>query len=195
MLKITISDDFNLYRKHTFEFNEGVTCLIGKNGAGKTTLLNEIKRVLTDKKISVFNYDNVYSEKFANDSLLNTRGEINKLIRNVQGSEGQNIQYNFEDKIYQIGRYVKLCKDTEQKQVIILLDGLDSGISLDYAAKLKKELFSLIINDCKKSSIEPYIIISANNYEFCIGNDCVRVSDAKHFKFNNYDEFRKIYIK
>ena len=60
---------------------------------------------------------------------------------------------------------------------------------------LKKELFPLIIEDCKKNNIEVYLILSANNYELCNGENCIRVSDAKHFKFKNYDEFRKIYLK
>ena len=43
MLKVKVDDWYNLYKKHTFEFNEGITCLIGKNGSGKSTLLKEIK--------------------------------------------------------------------------------------------------------------------------------------------------------
>ena len=82
-----------------------------------------------------------------------------------------------------------------EKQAIILIDGLDSGISLDYIIMLKKKLFPLIIEDCKKNNIEPYIILSANNYELCNNEDCIRVSDAKHFKFKDYNDFRKIYIK
>ena len=45
MLEVKIYDDYNLYKKHTFEFNEGITCLIGKNGAGKSTLLKMIQEI------------------------------------------------------------------------------------------------------------------------------------------------------
>ena len=192
MLKIKVDDNYNLYRKHTFEFNEGLTCLIGKNGSGKSTLLKEIRDTLKQK--NVFYYDNKYSEQNAKSS-FGFYGEFEKLARNMVSSEGQNIRNNFEDSIYNIGQYIKKCKDKGISQAVILLDGLDSGISLDYVVLLKKDLFSLIVEDCKKDNIEPYIIISANNYEFCNNEDCVKVSDGKHFRFNNYDEFRKIYLE
>lgn len=192
MLKIKVEDEYNLYKKHTFEFNEGITCLIGKNGAGKSTLLKEIQRVLKPK--NVFYYDNVDSEKFANDRLLNFLGDIPALCRNISSSEGQNIQYNFETVIPKIGAYVKKCVNLKKENAIILLDGLDSGLSIDYIVMLKKELFSLIIDDCYNSHITPYIIIAANNYEFCRGQDCVRVTDAKHIQFKNYTSFRNVYI-
>jgi len=192
MLKIKVDDWYNLYKKHTFEFEEGVTCLIGKNGAGKTTLLSEIKDKLNDQHIKPFYYANEYSEKFAMESFIHS-GNLENLARNYASSEGQNIRNNFEDYIPQIGRYVTNRVKYNQKQAIILLDGLDSGISLDYVIMLKKELFPLIIEDCRKSNLECYIIISANNYEFCDGTDCIRVTDAKHFKFKDYNEFKKIY--
>ena len=119
---------------------------------------------------------------------------MEKLCRNFNSSEGQNIRNNFEDKITAIGGYIRKCIVNNKKQAIILLDGLDSGISLDYVLILKKELFPFVLEDCKKNNIEPYIILSANNYEFCHEEDCVRVSDAKHFKFKDYNDFRKIYI-
>jgi len=193
MLKIKVDDWYDLYRKHTFEFEEGVTCLIGKNGAGKSTLLKEIKDKLNDKKIKPFYYDNDYRERHAM-SEFGFYGDFAKIARNMANSEGQNIRSNFEDYIPEIGRYIKMVVNKNQDKAIILLDGLDSGISLDYVLTLKKELFPIILEDCNKWNIECYIIISANNYEFCDGTDCIRVTDAKHFKFNTYEEFKKIYM-
>lgn len=191
MLKIKIYDYYNLYKKHTFEFNPGITCLIGKNGTGKSTLLKEIKEKLKNK---IFYYSNEDSEKNAM-SRFSFYGDMEKFSRNFISSEGQNIRNNFEDIIPKIGRYIRKCITKNEKQAIILLDGLDSGISLDYIIYIKKELFTLIIEDCKKNNIEPYIILSTNNYELCNNEDCIRVSDAKHFKFKDYNDFRKIYIK
>ena len=61
MLTVKIFDEYNLYRKHTFEFNEGITCLVGRNGSGKSTLLKEIKEKLQEDGQKVAYYDNEYS--------------------------------------------------------------------------------------------------------------------------------------
>lgn len=194
MLRIKVDDWYTLFKKHTFEFEEGVTCLIGKNGAGKSTLLKELRDKLNDDKIRPFYYDNDERERHAM-SEFSFYGDVAKIARNLSNSEGQNIRSNFEDYIPRIGDYVGKRVKYNQNIAVILLDGLDSGISLDYVIKLKTELFPLIIKNCKESNIECYIIISANNYEFCNGTDCIRVTDAKHFKFNNYDEFKKFYVR
>ena len=65
-LKIKVYDDFDLYKKHTFEFNEGLTCLIGKNGSGKSTLL----RTINDTIKGCFFYNNEYSEKHVSPELV-----------------------------------------------------------------------------------------------------------------------------
>lgn len=192
MLQIKIYDDYNLYKKHTFEFNTGLTCLIGKNGSGKTTLLHMLNEILGED--NCFYYSNEHSEREASGRLL-FHGQLEQLSRNLCSSEGQNIRNNFGDIVGSIRQYIFKTKSNNKKQVIILLDGLDSGISLDYVIELKKDLFPLILQDCKENNLECYILLSANNYEFCNGEDCVRVSDAKHFKFNDYDDFRKIYLR
>lgn len=192
MLEVKIYDDYNLYKKHTFEFNEGITCLIGKNGSGKSTLLKMIQEILKPK--NCFYYDNEDSEKHAMDK-FSFYGDMENLFRNFGSSEGQNIRNNFSDVVGGIRQYILRIKNKNKKQVVILLDGLDSGISLDYVVELKKDLFPLILQDCKENNLECYILISANNYEFCSGEECVRVSDAKHFKFKDYNDFRKIYLR
>ena len=192
MLKVKIYDDYNLYKKHTFEFNEGITCLIGKNGAGKSTLLKMIQEILKPK--NCFYYNNEDSEKHAMDK-FSFYGDMENLFRNFGSSEGQNIRNNFGDVVGGIRQYILRMKNKNKKQVVILLDGLDSGISLDYIVQLKKDLFPLILQDCEENNLECYILIGANNYEFCSDVDCVRVSDAKHFKFKDYNDFRKIYLR
>lgn len=191
MFKIKVYDDYNLYKKHTFEFTEGITCLIGKNGTGKSTLLKMIYEELND---DCFYYSNEHSEREASGRLL-FNGQLEQLSRNLCSSEGQNIRNNFYDIVGEIRQHIFKIKQINKSQVIILLDGLDSGISLDYVIELKKDLFPLIFQDCKDNNLECYILIAANNYEFCSGEDCVRVSDAKHFKFKDYNDFRKIYLR
>lgn len=194
MRDITVYDDYNLFKKHTFSFNEGLNCLIGKNGSGKSTLLKEIKDVLSKDSIDVFYYANEDSEKRGLQGFLES-SNINKLIRNYQSSEGQNIYNNFSDVVPYIGDFVRKNIKKKSKEIFILIDGLDSGLSIDYICELKDFFIDLIIKDCIKIDIKPYVILSANSFEFCKNVECIRVSDAKHFRFDTYEDFKKIYIK
>ena len=137
MLKVKIYDDYNLYRKHTFEFNEGLTCLIGKNGSGKSTLLKMINDYTNVGEC--YYYNNEIAEQ-SNKGKFVYDGDMTRLARSMAASEGQNIRYNFEDIISDIGNYVRKRAKKKEKIAIILIDGLDSGISLDYIIMLKKEL-------------------------------------------------------
>lgn len=192
-LEVKISDWYGLHKVKTFSFNQGVTCLIGKNGAGKSTLLHELKEALGEKNI--FYYDNDDSERNAL-SKFSFYGDLDKMCRNMGSSEGQNIRNNFEDAVPRLGGYVrKRLEDKNGKQqIIILLDGLDSGISIDYIKTLKEDLFDLVLEDCNKSGLECYIILAANNFEFCEGQDCVDVSTGKHMRFEDYYKFREFYL-
>ncbi len=190
-LDVKVDDWYKLHNTTMFYFNQGLTCLIGKNGAGKSTLLAEMKEALGEKNI--FFYDNEESERNAL-SRFNFYGEMDKMFRNIGSSEGQNIRNNFEDSVSLIGNYVRECIENK-KRVIIMLDGLDSGISIDYIKTLKEDLFSLILNDCDRNNTECYIILSANNYEFCENQDCINVSTGEHIRFKDYSEFRDFYLK
>lgn len=193
MKSIKIYDDYNIFKKHTFDFNEGLTCLIGKNGAGKTTLLKEINDVY-ENRTQIYYYRNEISEKTAMQDFLES-GQVNYLIRNFQSSEGQNIMNNFSDIVPRIGDFVRRNIKNKSNEILILLDGLDSGLSIDNIKELKDLFINTITKDCLKHNVKPYIIISANNYEFCRLTDCINVKTGKHIIFNTYDEFRNFYIK
>ena len=194
MRDIKVFDDYNLFKKHTFSFEEGYTCLVGKNGSGKSTLLKEIREVLDKKSSNIFYYANEDSEKRGLQPFLDD-SDMHRLIRNFQSSEGQNIYNNFSDITPEMGAFIRRNIKNKSEEVFILLDGLDSGLSIDNIYELKNFFINTVVKDCIKENIKPYLIISANNFEFCKDADCIRVSDAKHFKPKTYEEFRKMYIK
>ena len=47
---------------------------------------------------------------------------------------------------------------------------------------------------CNKNGLECYIILAANNFEFCENQDCVDVSTGKHIQFEDYYKFREFYL-
>lgn len=189
--KIKVDDEFNLYKKHTFKFNPGVTILIGRNGSGKSTLLNELNYYLKQEKIPVYFYRNEDHEKVSRGEFVFS-GKIDLLAQSLSNSEGQDIAFNFGNHIGKLGRIVKNCIDKGEKELFVLLDGLDSGLSIDGIDDIKG-LFDLIIEDAK--GMDVYIIVSANTYEFVRESNCLYVSTGNYMRFNNYEDYRRFILK
>lgn len=192
----------------TYDFNTGVTMLIGPNGAGKSTLLRQLNSLFkehnwtkinsNDKirdKYFVYYYDNVYEEKFAKDSWIQDNSKIERIATTFQNSEGQDMQDYLFYKVPEIGRTVRYAKENNYNGIFILLDGLDSGLSLDNLEQIRTQLLDFIINTDNRDGFEVYIICSANSFEFCNNYDCIDVTNQEHYIFNEYWEFRNHFIK
>lgn len=189
-----------------YSFNSGVTMLIGPNGSGKSTTLSQLNSIFNkdnsshkwedieqNKEISseysCFYYDNKYEEKFTKDSWLHDEGNIKNIAEAFGNSEGQDIFNFLTKKVPQIGKAVTNAKKENCKGILILLDGLDSGLSLDILNYLRTSLLDFIINIDNTETFEIYIICSANSYEFCNNYDCINIINQQHIKFTNYEEF------
>lgn len=187
--------------KYTFE--PGVTMLIGTNGSGKTTLLNQINSIFNDggwvkiqdndkirNKYSCYQYDNRIQNSEAKQDWLNS-GKIDRLAATFQNSEGQDMYDFLYYKMTEIGRFIRISKSKQDiKGAFILLDGLDSGLSLDILEKIRKEVLDFIIKEDNTKDFELYIICSANSYEFCNNYNCIDVTNQKKLIFKKYDLFR-----
>ena len=92
-----------------------------------------------------------------------------------------------------IGKFVRNNKNT--KKIFILLDAIDSGLSIDYVIELKKDLFKTILSDTLSKGIETYIVVSANEYEMARNEKCFLIPDMKYKTFKNYDEYRDFIIE
>lgn len=189
--EIKVDDEFNLYKKHTFKFNPGVTILIGRNGSGKSTLLSELNYYLKQEKIPVYFYRNEDHEKVSRGEFVFS-GKIDLLARSLSNSEGQDIAFNFGNHIGKLGKLVRDCENKGEKELFVLLDGLDSGLSIDGIDEIK-DLFNTIIDDAK--GIDVYIIVSANTYEFVRNSNCLYVSTGNYMSFKNYEDYRRFILK
>lgn len=186
--------------KYTFE--PGVTMLIGTNGSGKTTLLNQINSIFNNggwvkiqdndkirNNYSCYQYDNRIQYNEAKQDWLN-RGKIDRLAATFQNSEGQDMYDFLYYKMSEIGRFIRISKSKQDiKGAFILLDGLDSGLSLDVLEKIRKEVLDFIIKEDNTKDFELYIICSANSYEFCNNYNCIDVTNQKKLKFKTYELF------
>lgn len=182
MLKIKIDDWYDLHNGFTLTLRPGYTAIVGPNGAGKTTLLSQIKQYAENNDIPVWNYSNTREGQMANDKYA-LAGKMELVATNMISSEGEQVAMNFGQAVSNLGRFVTKTKGT----IIILLDAIDSGASIDRAREIKN-LFDMILENEK--SREVYIIMAVNHYELAKAPiDCVHARNGNHRVFIDYDTY------
>lgn len=211
------SDDYDLYKKRTITINEGVTILVGCNGSGKTTLLHQIKDQLKKEGIPVISFDNIYDGGRRAVSNASFYGDFGFMSAMISSSEGEGIVLGLSKLASTLHAFIqtgevqndseKFAKafaktiwgeqEEEKKEIPnerwILLDAVDSGLSVDNVVELKECLFKAILEDNFSGSI--YIVVSANEYELCRGENCFDVYNGKYLKFSNYEKYRKFILR
>lgn len=179
-----------LYKKDRLVLQPGVSVLVGCNGSGKTTLLNIIKDHCKDENIPLLDYDNLQQRGIDIEKAV--RQERYDLVSELfQDSEGERIMTNFAEHTVTIGRFFASNKDKDE--LVITMDAVDSGLSIDGMVMLKEQLFPLILEDNK--GINVYILVSANAYEFARGQNCLDVSNLEYRQFKDYEDYRSFIIE
>lgn len=140
-------------------------------------------------------------------------GDFSFMATAMCSSEGENIVMNLGKLAVRLGDFVKTGEDTkdvkfkalarslrledkteEEKEIPkerwILLDAVDSGLSVDNVIDLKEQLFKTILEYSYGNEI--YIVVSANEYEMARGEQCFDVYNGKYVKFNDYEEYRNL---
>lgn len=185
---------WNLYNKAKVTIESGVTVLVGCNGSGKTTLLHQVKHQLEEQKILFVHFDNVFDGgSHAADRAL-FYGNMDFLAQNVMSSEGEKINQNMGEIAAQCGRTMTKALKNGCKEVWLLLDAVDSGLSVDNIVDLKADLFDVMIKDGNSKGIEVYIVIVANEYEVARGENCLDVYNCKYVKFDDYEAYRNFVL-
>ena len=176
----------DLYLKTSVEFQPGVTILVGCNGAGKTTLLNVIKHQFENDKQTIYiHYDNLRDGGQNSLQAAVFYGKMDFAVQYALGSEGENIVLNFGDLACEIGK--KIRSNLECKRVVVTIDGVDSGLSIDNILEVK-DFFKFLIQENATKNV--YIIASANTYELANGEDSIKTHELEHHTFADYDEYR-----
>lgn len=206
-----------LYTKKEFEFKPGVTVLVGCNGCGKTTLLHQIKDYLKSKKVPVVSFDNLHDGGSNARSEAAAMNDFTFLATASFSSEGENIVMNVGRLAKKLRPFIqtgesqnrgdRLCKafaravwgDQEEPEVPnerwLLLDAIDSGLSVDNIVDIKELLFKTIIEDSESQGVVTRIIISANEFEMAREEQCMDVHTGKYRTFNGYESYRKFILK
>lgn len=183
-------EGIKLYAKGTIEIKPGLTVLVGCNGAGKTTLLKQIESRLKKEKIPYVSFDNLHDGGSNARSEAAFMNDFEFVANSMCSSEGENIALNVGRFAYKIGALLKKCEGNE---AWILMDAIDSGLSVDAVVDMKKGLFETILEHY--SDKELYIVVSANEYELARGEKCFDVVNCKYVKIKDYEDYRNIILQ
>lgn len=160
--------------------------LFGGNGVGKTTFLNAIR----DNKVS-FETDNnqeVLIKSYTNsidnmkinskDRELKTMKQVQIVYNSSSLSEGQTI-------IHYVLNFLQEIKDLKtDKQIVVLLDEVDSGLSVENINFLLWQIKDLI----EKKNVQ--FFISSNHFHFVYAQKMVlNMYTGKYTKIDSYEEY------
>ena len=213
LLKDYYEEGQSLYKKEAITIKPGVTVLVGCNGIGKTTLLHQMRDRLKKQNIPYIEYDNLHEGGKESISEAAFYENFQFMATAMQSSEGENIILNMNKLAMELGQFVKTGMPIEKNPFIkafkslndtedvkhgilperwILLDAVDSGMSVDNIVDLKEELFHTIIQ--YNNDKEIYILISANEYELANGEQCFDVYNGRYTRFKDYEEYRNMIL-
>ena len=210
-------DEFRLYRRANITLNPGLTVLVGCNGIGKSTLLYQLENSLKKDNIPVIRFDNLNNGGHNSIAEAAFYGNFDFVSQSFCSSEGENIVLNmgkFASKLKHFietgeadarsARMSRLFREAggedvkeNEKEISnerwILLDAVDSGLSVDGVVDMKEYFFNVLFDLYK--NVDLYIVISANEYEMANGEQCFDVHNGKYITFENYEEYREFIIK
>lgn len=181
-----------IYSKKTVSIKEGLTILCGCNGSGKSTLLKQLKDHLDENNIPCITYNNLYDGGDRARDLLGEMGDYKALATGLISSEGENITQNVGRFASKLGEFIR--RNTNAPEVFVLLDAVDSGLSIDNIITLK-DLCELVIHDGNRRGIKVYVLVSANSYELARGEQCLDTPNLTYRKFKDYEEYREYIIQ
>lgn len=180
-------------KKKSIKFESGITVIVGCNGAGKTTLLANVRDELEGNRIPFIYYDNLtHGGDHANEE-YGYYGMFDKLASRLISSEGEKIYDNLGENCATWGRFLTMCAEPYSNERWILLDAIDSGLSIDNIVEVK-EMLKLVSDDAESLKLDPYIIVSANSYEMAAGQRCLDVNSGEYRTFENYDDYREFIL-
>lgn len=191
--KYPFDDSTQVFKKSKIILNSGVTILVGCNGIGKSTLIRRIKSALSKENIPVFMYDNLAEGDVYARTKSAFYGQWELFSEQFSASEGEAIFLNLCAVTREIGAFVRNNKNTDE--LWILFDAIDSGLSIDQIREVKEYLIHFIHNDIQNNGIEPYIIVSSNEYEMCIDENCFDIAEGEYCRFKTYDAYSKCVMK
>lgn len=200
-----------IFLKGSVEIPEGLTVITGCNGSGKSTLLYDIeKKFKGNDDWYIVTYREKEDGRGNSMSSYIFMGDYRAVASVFGASEGEAVFRNYANKVYQeistfrdikipTGnleenaplryKYIRMGK---AKNLLVILDGIDSGVSLDMTIDIKNFLHTILEDlHTRIPEIPVYILVSSNSWEFCEGERCLDARSLKFREFSSYEEYRK----
>ena len=203
VLRLRTYDIYGIGRKsHILELlpNE-VNCLIGPNGSGKSMAIRIINEYAKKHKneYEFVEYENMFDGSRHNslgDLLGGLNQDIGRAVDIMSSSEGQGIVINLGTFIQRKANVALANAITKNKKLIICLDGLDSGTSIDTIEDIKSMCINSIIEMGKKKGIITYLVITSNMYALARDYRCINAYTCKDApKFKSYNGFERFIMR
>lgn len=174
-----------LFKSRIVRLKYGLNVLVGPNGSGKSTILRNLREDFDHNNYTIFNYDNLHdggSNSVSKAAFMNNIGFMSSMLTS---SEGEGIMNNLGLVANAIGKFITFSeKEFPNEPIFILLDAVDSGLSINNIEELK-DLFDIICNDSK----DVVIVASCNTYTMTVGSYCWDVKNSKSISFKDYQEY------
>ncbi len=158
--------DIPIFLSDEVDIQPGITVIAGCNGYGKTTMLHTIMEQLTERGIPFVYYDNMRDGGDVSVQGALWRGDTNFVATSACSSEGERILMNVCRHIAKpTGKM--FANHHDAAEYFLLLDAVDSGLSIDKIEDIKEFLYNVVLD--KHKDKEVYILVSTNSYEFGTG--------------------------
>jgi len=182
-------EDQKLFDTEYITLKPGINSLVGCNGSGKSTFINAFLIPYLEKhKIDYYSYNDRIHGGHTLMEEYTLKGNTNGLARMFISSEGERIVEGL-GKTFSLLRYkIQNSKD----KFVLIFDAIDSGMSVDEIIEIREIINNTVIPDAESMDKELYIVIAANNYEWCKDVRNINIITGKELKINSYDDFRDI---
>lgn len=167
-----------------------LTVIVGCNGYGKTSYISGLETHLKNKKIQYVKWSDNDNGRTNGMNQFLWSGDNEGLASMALHSEGQAMMASFgRTCIRECGRKVRMAKDSDIKELFIIVDQIDSGLDVHMINYVKNVFKDTIIPDMQKHGITVYVVITANSYEVAKGEYCFDPVQRKAIIFNRYSEY------
>lgn len=180
-----------LYKKGTFEFDPGVTMLVGCNGCGKSTLIRKLQEKLSKEGIQYIVTNQVTEDRHVVLDKAIMTGNTSIAATLFTSSEGESSMVSLGVSASKIGSFVKEQAKRGERELWFFFDGVDSGLDISAMSDVEEYLLKTILQHCKELGIVAYVICATNAYEMTKNSKCLDVVKGEYVTFESYESYAK----